>query len=736
MNEVIETIASGLFIWTLRSAAAGLAILALLGRMRKASASIRHLILLSGFALIVAMPLYDLAVRSFSSETSIVWTLPPALPVEPPTMNLDSAIPASAVGAANLDEPVATTGRPTFGQVGQWLLLGIAAVGVLLFGLRVLMAQWRLSRLTKSCDLAEPRIQSLAQSIQDRPSCRVFMEPIGEEHPVMTWGSFPANILLPRAAEEWPLEKLKVVFQHELTHVRRRDALTLCLAQWIKALQWWNPVIWIMARKLETECEHACDDLVVESLEKDDRSRYAHLVLAFANGSGAGPAHLGMANVGNLETRLTRIASGSTNRTNLRWWTYGSVLLTMLFAPIAIAWTQGADERTEEREFTGMSFKTVILDPGHGGHDSGATFNGVKESDLNLELAKFAQQLLNEHGFDVVMTREDDSFVPLAKRSKTATGEEDAILISIHVAASTNLDARGIEIYEPDRGGLNQRMLTDLLEDELSQIRKIPFRKTETGTFMVLRNSPHPSVSLEAGFLSNAEDRKALEDPVFRLQLAQRIVAAVRRLRGDNLTQRVNAKEEMVEIEETIRKARGELDRIRERNIDLKRLQEAQAEINRLQAELEQGKKRHSDLQDKLLEGIRELEKLREDLKKQPRIPIDGISDEPLETTVIQVHPDWNFVIIDSGSEGGLKRGDSLDVFRGTERIGRLRISEVDLRASVANIVSDADAPGMPIQVRDRVVLEQKEPKPGDQSDDDPKLAEVADPSGLWLSAA
>jgi N-acetylmuramoyl-L-alanine amidase len=94
------------------------------------------------------------------------------------------------------------------------------------------------------------------------------------------------------------------------------------------------------------------------------------------------------------------------------------------------------------------SGKTVILDAGHGGQDAGASHFGLREKDVNLDLAVRTAALLRARGCNVVMTRSSDVFVPLPQRSEIANCHPNAVFVSVHCNASANgPEASGVETF-------------------------------------------------------------------------------------------------------------------------------------------------------------------------------------------------------------------------------------------------------------------------------------------------
>ena len=107
----------------------------------------------------------------------------------------------------------------------------------------------------------------------------------------------------------------------------------------------------------------------------------------------------------------------------------------------------------KEKTSPTVGIRKIVLDPGHGGKDPGAIgVGGIAEKDIVLSIAKkLAKKLQKEMGIHVVLTRKDDSFIPLEDRTAIANAENADLFVSLHMNASPNADARGIETYYLDK---------------------------------------------------------------------------------------------------------------------------------------------------------------------------------------------------------------------------------------------------------------------------------------------
>jgi N-acetylmuramoyl-L-alanine amidase len=188
----------------------------------------------------------------------------------------------------------------------------------------------------------------------------------------------------------------------------------------------------------------------------------------------------------------------------------------------------------------------VVLDPGHGGFDPGAFQNGVRESDVNLDVAQRTRAHLEREGLDVVLTREFDYYVPFVVRGELALNSSAALFVSIHHnsgSASLGSDP-GTEVFYQQLDAKSRRLAGLLWEDVTSALRAHPiqwygaagagalFRQGRTGPdfYGVLRRTAGvPATLLEIAYLSNPREAALVATDAFREESAVAIARAITR---------------------------------------------------------------------------------------------------------------------------------------------------------------------------------------------------------------
>lgn len=171
--------------------------------------------------------------------------------------------------------------------------------------------------------------------------------------------------------------------------------------------------------------------------------------------------------------------------------------------------------------------KVVCIDPGHGGTSSGAVNGKRMEKDDNLRLSLLVRDILEERGYTVVMTRDDDSDVSLEDRCKIANKARASLFVSIHRNSSTSPDAVGIEMWvhsmnPTDDNLLAQNILDNLDVAGISQNRGIHsgYRDGADLNYYINRNTKMPSVLAEIGFISSKADNKDFDEKLENYALA------------------------------------------------------------------------------------------------------------------------------------------------------------------------------------------------------------------------
>jgi len=167
----------------------------------------------------------------------------------------------------------------------------------------------------------------------------------------------------------------------------------------------------------------------------------------------------------------------------------------------------------------------VIIDPGHGGLDSGAVGpSGLHEADVVLGIGRLVQQALERQGVHAALTRSDDSGVALEERPDLAQRNGGTVFVSIHANASRDPLVAGTETYfkTPE-----SQALAALLQREVVQALGEPDRGVRTADFYVIVNSPMPSVLVETAFITNPKEEELLRDPEAQRRIAEAIARAI-----------------------------------------------------------------------------------------------------------------------------------------------------------------------------------------------------------------
>jgi len=210
----------------------------------------------------------------------------------------------------------------------------------------------------------------------------------------------------------------------------------------------------------------------------------------------------------------------------------------------------------------GLSVKTIVIDPGHGGKDPGAVSQKRQEKQIVLSLSKTLRDILVKKGYNVRLTRETDVFLPLRKRTQFATNQKADLFVSIHTNASIVRSAAGIETYylalasdesaqitamrenagaeynmkeldalvgriPKERKSTESLRLAELIQAQLTSGKQVRDRGVKHAPFVVLIGTKVPAVLVEVGFISNPTEGKKLTTKAYQRQLATSIAKGI-----------------------------------------------------------------------------------------------------------------------------------------------------------------------------------------------------------------
>ncbi len=169
-------------------------------------------------------------------------------------------------------------------------------------------------------------------------------------------------------------------------------------------------------------------------------------------------------------------------------------------------------------------FRTVVIDPGHGAHDLGGSYNSVHEKHLALDTSYRLEKILKNKGFRTVLTRRSDQFISLSKRCAIANSYRDAIFVSIHYNFTYKKSVSGVETFF---NSSSSRPLAQLVQMGLQYRTRCVNRGAKFGRYYVIRHTKAPAILVEGGFVTNHQDREHLKKGAYRQSIAQGIADGI-----------------------------------------------------------------------------------------------------------------------------------------------------------------------------------------------------------------
>jgi beta-lactamase regulating signal transducer with metallopeptidase domain len=344
---------------------------------RNAPASLRHLVWASALGGMLALPILRAVVPSVGVAVLPALGTPTADVVRPVIEQLSEVrTNTEARRAASLDEETAAAelasariAGPTFDWrdlVRYAPLAWLLVVAVVLA--RLALGTIRISIWTRrACPVDDGAWLSLVQRLAARLQIARPVTLLRSERACvpMTWGVVYPTVLLPVDADEWPSDRRAIVLLHELAHVKRLDAFTQIVAQVAVAVFWFNPLVWLAARQMRIEREHACDDFVLAGGARP--TDYAHDLLQIARSLGGSSAPavaaLAMARRSEFEGRLLAILDPHAHRygvSKARVAAAAAMVIALAIPLAAVTPKRGPSASTTTRSATPSASATAI----------------------------------------------------------------------------------------------------------------------------------------------------------------------------------------------------------------------------------------------------------------------------------------------------------------------------------------------------------------------------------------
>lgn len=350
--------------------------------LRRASAATRHTVWLSAMAALLTLPLLSNSLPRWQVlPATLAWETPttpattptslapelarsqlPASPHSPPTY---PALSPAETAPAKIAE--ATSPSPPSGPTVSWVILGWG-LGVAFLLLRLVRAHWSLRRQASALRESQNEelnglFSALKSTLAVTDTVRLL---IGREQEMpKTFGYLRPCVILPNDSKAWDRSQLRAVLAHELGHIKRRDPLAQLLVQITCALYWFNPLVWLGARLMESERERACDDLVLNNGFKasDYAKHLLDVVTACDSSRFEACASVGMARPSRLEGRVVSILDNGVNRRSITRALLCLAIIGTFATVVPLAMVGAQKAKTPELDRTSVSSQPPKLNP-------------------------------------------------------------------------------------------------------------------------------------------------------------------------------------------------------------------------------------------------------------------------------------------------------------------------------------------------------------------------------------
>ena len=331
--------------------------------LRRRSAALRHWVLTTALFGCLCVPALELVMPAWPIPLPVTWSTPSAssslrLVSEP------GASPVTRTAGAEVANVSRADRLPSLAMVmaSAWIAGVVVGVLILMAGL------WRLRTLAAESEaVSAGPWRDLADDVTRHYGLRRHVRLLSSRHSAMlaTWGVLNPTILIPAAAQGWAHDRIHAVLHHELAHVQRGDWIVALMATLLRAVYWFNPMLWIAYHRLRHEGERACDDLVLAS--GISGSEYAAHLLGvareFAQRRHSWSPAIAIAHHSTLEGRVRTMLAARVNREPLSSFMRATTVavLTAVTVSIGIVSVSG---NTQAENTTSAAVANTATSPG------------------------------------------------------------------------------------------------------------------------------------------------------------------------------------------------------------------------------------------------------------------------------------------------------------------------------------------------------------------------------------
>lgn len=528
--------------------------------LRRASAAMRHSVWVAALGGILLLPILSLSLPRWNVALGYTAAISAAAPVRAAVVLPNTSVSEAANKASSqtVTIPQQTADEGTASAAYLLCRAFVAGSLIWLIGFIGILSQFFVGlRRIEIVRCQSTPLDNLPRAIAEEmrgtlhSNHVVFLQAKAQSKVAVpvTWGLHRPTVLLPAQSASWSEDCLRAALLHELAHIQRRDWLMQTVAHFVCALYWWHPLVWLAANQAREESERACDDLVLGTGMKaaDYAQRLVEVVRSLPTGASARTVAVAMAQPSEVEGRVKAVLAAGKSRSHLsqRRLTLTVMMLGFLLFPLSTlrpvlrAAAADAQTRLTSGEFKGHP--VIVVDPGHGGQDTGAVgAGGVTEKALNLEIAQHLRSELERRGAIVFLTRDSDTFLPLQARPQFAAQRHADYFVSLHCEVWNN---RPDQVAQKSEGtgtavffhGQNPkpRQLAQSIGLGIGQATALPPSKVVSDSarfvmgFGVLRGAQMPAALVECGYLNTPQGLSRLQNLRQQQRLAEGIAAGL-----------------------------------------------------------------------------------------------------------------------------------------------------------------------------------------------------------------